>query len=48
MASTDVPMPALGTADPSTWKAADWISDAVPHLAYGLVIAAVLRRADPG
>jgi hypothetical protein len=31
------PMIALGITDPRAWTAADWVSDVVPHLAYGLV-----------
>ncbi len=46
MAGTDVPMAALGVSDPRTWAAKDWLSDAVPHLAYGLVTAAVVRGLD--
>ena len=34
----------LGVTDPRTWAAADWISDAVPHLAYGVVTDWVLRQ----
>lgn len=34
------PMTALGVADPREWSTVDWISDVVPHLAYGLVTAA--------
>ncbi|QNE18256.1 hypothetical protein F1D05_10545 [Kribbella qitaiheensis] len=37
MAGTDAPMAALGVTDPRGWAAKDWLSDAVPHLAYGLV-----------
>lgn len=44
MAMSDLPMTALGLTDPRTWKAADWASDAVPHLAFGLVTAVVYRR----
>jgi len=43
MAATDAPMAVLGVSDPRTWKPADWISDAVPHLAYGLTAAAVAQ-----
>lgn len=43
MAATDAPMAALGVSDPRTWAPADWVSDVVPHLAYGLVAAAVTR-----
>ncbi len=32
------PMTVLGITDPRTWSAADWISDLVPHLAYGAVV----------
>lgn len=38
------PMAALGVTDPRTWAAQDWVSDVVPHLAYGVVTAYVLRR----
>lgn len=50
MAATDVPMAALGVSDPRSWSASAWVSDAVPHLAYGLTTHAVLvaqeRRAS--
>jgi hypothetical protein len=32
------PMTVLGITDPRTWSATDWISDVVPHLAYGMVV----------
>jgi hypothetical protein len=32
------PMTVLGITDPRTWSATDWISDLVPHLAYGAVV----------
>ncbi|MGI8682681.1 MAG: hypothetical protein ACR2JO_11260 [Mycobacteriales bacterium] len=41
MAGSDVPATALGVADPSSWPASSWVADVVPHLAYGLVTAAV-------
>lgn len=44
MAATDGSMTALGVTDPRAWKGKDWFADAVPHLAYGLVTAAVLDR----
>ena len=46
MATTDAPMTALGVSAPSSWTARDWLSDAVPHLAYGLAAAAVLQGLD--
>ena len=32
------PMTVLGITDPRTWSTTDWVSDVVPHLAYGLVV----------
>jgi hypothetical protein len=43
MALSDVPLKLLGISDPATWAAADWASDAIPHLLYGTVASAVLR-----
>ncbi|MGJ5749101.1 hypothetical protein FB563_6677 [Streptomyces puniciscabiei] len=37
MTLADAPIAGLGISDPRTWSSADWASDAVPHLAYGLV-----------
>jgi hypothetical protein len=42
MGATDGPMAALGVTDPRKWGTTDWLSDVVPHLAYGLVTAAAL------
>lgn len=50
MALADVPMAALGVSDPRTWTSTDWVSDAVPHLAYGIATHATvasLARQDP-
>ena len=47
MAASDAGMAALGVSDPRTWSASSWASDAVPHAAFGLVSAAVLRRLLP-
>ncbi|WP_150242675.1 hypothetical protein [Nocardiopsis quinghaiensis] len=33
------PMAGLGVTDPREWSAASWISDIVPHLAFGAVTA---------
>ena len=35
MLGSDTPMALLRVSDPWTWSRTDWISDAVPHLAYG-------------
>jgi hypothetical protein len=37
MAATDVTGARLGVSDPRSWDAKSWLSDAVPHLAYGAV-----------
>lgn len=41
------PMTALGITDPRTWSATDWLSDLVPHLAYGAVVQATMDAFDP-
>lgn len=38
MAASDVPMAGLGVTDPRIWSVTDWLSDAVPHLVFGLVV----------
>jgi hypothetical protein len=40
MAGANVPIVALGVSDPRTWSVADWVSDIVPHLVFGIVTAA--------
>jgi len=40
------PMTALGVTDPRTWSAVDWISDLVPHLAYGVVVKTTMDAFD--
>lgn len=49
MAGSDVPTTALGTTDPRKWGAPGWLSDIVPHLAYGFFTALAFRSfAKPG
>jgi hypothetical protein len=43
---TTGPMAALGVSDPRSWPISSWVSDLVPHLAYGLVTAAVFDMID--
>jgi hypothetical protein len=43
MAVTDASMALLGVTNPRTWSRSDWLSDALPHLAYGLVAAVTLH-----
>ena len=40
------PMTVLGITDPRTWSATDWISDLVPHLAYGAVVKTTMDAFD--
>ncbi|NEK59523.1 hypothetical protein GCU56_16825 [Geodermatophilus sabuli] len=40
------PMTALGITDPRTWSATDWVSDVVPHLAYGAVVKTTMDAFD--
>ena len=41
MASSDLPSVKLRVTDPAEWGTSGWLADIVPHLAYGLVTAAV-------
>jgi hypothetical protein len=43
MAASDVPMTRMGLTDPTSWSMSDWVSDAVPHLAYGAATVWTLR-----
>jgi hypothetical protein len=47
MAATARSMASMGISDPRTWSAADWLSDLLPHLAYGLVTYATLQALEP-
>ena len=40
------PMTALGITDPRTWSRTDWLSDLVPHLAYGAVVKTTMDAFD--
>lgn len=46
MALSDVPLAKFGISDPKTWAGKDWLADALPHLAYGLVTVATVRAVD--
>ncbi|MEU1755791.1 hypothetical protein ABZ436_24465 [Micromonospora matsumotoense] len=43
MIGSNGPLTVLRVTDPRTWSATDWITDIVPHLAYGAVTAVTLR-----
>ncbi|MFC7546685.1 hypothetical protein [Plantactinospora sp. GCM10030261] len=44
LVGADTPMTVLRVTDPRSWSVTDWLSDVVPHLAYGLVAATTLER----
>jgi uncharacterized membrane protein len=48
MLATDLTVAALGVSDPRTWDAASWLSDIVPHLAFGAVTYAALAEPPGG
>jgi hypothetical protein len=43
MAASMIPMTAEGLTDPRQWGLEGWLSDIVPHAAYGVATAAALR-----
>lgn len=45
--ATTGPMAVLGITDPRTWPTDSWVSDLVPHLAYGFATAAVWDLMQP-
>ncbi|MFF5991028.1 hypothetical protein [Prauserella flavalba] len=40
------PMTVLGITDPRRWTADDWLSDVIPHVAYGVVTAATFHATE--
>ncbi len=48
MLATDLTVAVLGVSDPRTWDAASWLSDVVPHLAFGAVVYAALAELSSG
>jgi uncharacterized membrane protein len=48
MLATDLTTALLGVSDPRTWDAGSWLSDVVPHLAYGAVVYAALAEPPTG
>jgi hypothetical protein len=46
MVGSNAPMAALGVSDPRTWSTSDWLSDVLPHLAYGLATAATFALTE--
>lgn len=44
MTMSDGSLTALGITDPRTWSRTDWLSDIIPHLAFGVAAAATWNR----
>jgi hypothetical protein len=44
MVVANAPMTAMRVTDPCRWTGRDWLADAVPHLAFGVVAAYSLHR----
>lgn len=44
MAATDIPIAVCGVSDPRQWSAVDWLSDLIPHLAYGATVTTIVRQ----
>lgn len=46
MVAANGPMVVLGVTDPRAWSSVDWLSDVVPHLAYGAVVKTTMDFFD--
>jgi hypothetical protein len=46
MAMANAPLKKFGISDPVDWSGGDWLADAIPHLAYGVVTYGCLRMAN--
>ncbi len=46
LVASNAPMTLLKVTDPRTWSVSDWVSDVLPHLAYGVVTHASAVAAD--
>lgn len=46
MVGSNAGMVAMGVTEPGSWSAADWISDLLPHVAYGAVTAATYAATE--
>jgi hypothetical protein len=46
LVASNAPMTVLKVTDPRTWSLTDWVSDVLPHLAYGVVTHATAVAAD--
>jgi hypothetical protein len=48
MAATDITAVKLGATDIAQWDTSAWLSDAIPHAVYGLVVAYVYAAGENG
>lgn len=46
MVVTGLPIARLQISDPRSWSTEDWLSDAIPHVAYGMVTYGVIASGD--
>lgn len=46
LVASNGPMTALGVTDLRSWTSMDWVSDVIPHLAYGAVAAGTVIGLD--
>ncbi|HEX5370372.1 MAG TPA: hypothetical protein VFY10_13230 [Dehalococcoidia bacterium] len=47
MASSDVPLTVTGVSNPKQWSLRSWVSDVVPHVAYGIATASAFQMLQP-
>lgn len=47
MVGANAPLVRMGLTDPREWGVSGWLSDVVPHAAFGLVTAATVHRLLP-
>ena len=47
MASSDVPLTLAGVSNPKQWSPRSWVSDIVPHVAYGIATAGAFEMLQP-
>ena len=45
MAASDYPATRLGLTEPRDWSATDWVSDVLPHMAFGIATAIAFEAA---
>ncbi|HEX3932200.1 MAG TPA: hypothetical protein VHW64_15980, partial [Nocardioides sp.] len=46
MTGGNAPMAVLDVTDPRSWSPTDWLADALPHAAFGVVTATALHLMD--